>query len=65
MISGFVNRIARRAEFSVLNNFQSAPQTILINSIPKAGTHLMSSMLNQLPGLSISVDLTNLDKALH
>ena len=45
MISGFVNRIARRAEFSVLNNFQSAPQTILINSIPKAGTHLMSSML--------------------
>ncbi len=60
-----LSRIIRRVEFSMLNNFQSAPQTVLINSIPKAGTHLMSSMLNEIPQLSISLDLTDLDKLMN
>ena len=29
-------------------------QPILVNSIPKAGTHLVSSMLDRLPGISFS-----------
>jgi hypothetical protein len=60
-----LSRIIRRVEFSMLNNFQPSPQTVLINSIPKAGTHLMSSMLNEIPQLSISLDLTDLDKLMN
>lgn len=62
MISDMFHRVVKSAEFLVLNNFRPGPQRVLINSIPKAGTHLMSSMLNQLPNLSISLDLTGLDK---
>jgi len=50
-----LSRIIRRVEFSMLNNFQSVPKTVLINSIPKAGTHLMSSIINEIPQLWISL----------
>jgi hypothetical protein len=40
----YLHRLTQKIEFLILNNFGSAPQRDLINSIPKAGTHLMSSI---------------------
>lgn len=62
MTSARIEQLAKRVAFALLNNFKHAPQTVLINSIPKAGTHLLSSMLSELPNLTISSDLTQLDK---
>ncbi len=64
MIREAILNLIRSTQFSVRNNFHPAPKKILINSIPKAGTHLMSSMLGQIPDLSIALDLTGLDKLL-
>lgn len=45
--------------------FRPAPpltKPILVNSLPKSGTHLLTTMLSQLPGVGIKLDLTSLDK---
>jgi hypothetical protein len=51
--------------FKIANQFHSSPKKVLINSLPKSGTHLLSSILLQIPGIAITGDLTDLDKGDH